>query len=224
MGGRDVTVAGQKLDREKIRTAVRKLGDESVFYMLSEALDLLPQTKLLKLVRRYLDPSRLQPDGKPKGTLLADVKAFQKAGLGGEYYESFNVNSKNCTVISKGTRAWISDCHRLLDRCVRQAKKGNQAEVCQSFDIIFELLDHIDECREDVIFFADEAGSWQVGVDWEKVLPAWFKALSATVGPKEYAGRIIGLLDRHYHYRRNPMLAVAQKVATPAQRKAFTGP
>lgn len=70
----------------------------------------------------------------------------------------------------------------------RQAKKGNPAEVRQSFDIIFGLLDHIDECLEDILFFADEAGSWQVGVDWEKVLPAWFKVLSATVEPKEYAG------------------------------------
>jgi hypothetical protein len=28
----------------------------------------------------------------------------------------------------------------------------------------------------DVIFFADEGGSWQVGVDWERVLPPWFGA------------------------------------------------
>lgn len=224
MGAREIAVARQKLDREKLRAAIRKLGDESVFYMLGEALNLLPQAKLLKLAKRYLDTSKLQPDGKPKGTLLADVKAFQKTSLSGEYYESFSVNSKNYMEKSKGTRAWISNCHRLLDRCVRQAKKGNPAEVRQSFDIIFGLLDHIDECLEDIIFFADEAGSWQVGVDWEKVLPAWFKVLSATVEPKEYAGRIIGLLDRHYNYGRNKMLAAARKTATPAQREAFPGP
>jgi hypothetical protein len=43
MGGREVAVVRQKLDREKLRAAIRKLGDESVFYMLGEALDLLPR-------------------------------------------------------------------------------------------------------------------------------------------------------------------------------------
>jgi hypothetical protein len=103
---------------------------------------------------------------------------------------------------------------------VGEAKKGYPVEVRQSFDILFGLLDHIDECLEDIIFFADEAGSWQVGVE----LPAWRKVLSATVEPKEYAGRVIGLLDRRYHYGRNKILAVARKTATPAQRKAFPDP
>ncbi len=140
--------------------------------------------KLLKLVKRYLDPSELEPDGKDRGNLLSDVKAFEKASLSGEYYESFNVNSKNCTEKSTGTRAWIADCHRLLDCCTTQAKKGDPVDVRQAFEIIFGLLDHIDECLDDVIFFADEAGSWQVGVDWNKVLPSWFRVLSATAGPK----------------------------------------
>jgi hypothetical protein len=44
--------------------------------------------------------------------------------------------------------------------------------VCQAFEIVFGLLDHIDECQDDVVFFADEGGSCQIGFDWEKVLPA----------------------------------------------------
>jgi hypothetical protein len=52
--------------------------------------------------------------------------------------------------------------------------KGDPVDVCQAFEIIFGLLDHIDECLDDVSFFADEARSWQVGVDWNKVLPSWF--------------------------------------------------
>ena len=81
---------------------------------------------------------------------------------------------------------------------MEQAKTADPAEVRQAFDIIFGLLDRIDECREDIIFFADEAGAWQVGVHWEKVLPPWFKVLSATAEPEEYAQRIVGLLKRHY--------------------------
>jgi len=214
-------MAGEQIDRDKLRAAIRKLGDEYLYYMLDEVIDMLPQTKLLRLVKRYIDPSKIRPDGKAKGNLLATVQAFEKACLAGEYYEDFNVNSKNYMEKSTGTKAWIAECDRLLDRCVAQEKKGDPAEVRQAFDIIFGLLDHIDECLDDIIFFADEAGSWQVGVDWDKVLPPWFKVLSATAAPEEYAGRITVLLEHRYNYGHDKMLAIARKTATPDQRKAL---
>ena len=214
-----------EIDRDKVRAAVRKLRAECVFYMLDDAIDLLPPAKLHKIVRKYLDLKRLRPDSqKGKANLLGDVKAFETASLAGEYYESFNVNSKNFMERSNGTTVWIAECRRLLDRCVEQAKTADRGELRQSFDIIFGLLDRIDGGREDIIFFADEAGAWQVGVHWEKVLPPWFKVLSATAQPAEYAQRIVGLLKHHYHYGSAKMLAVARKVATPAQRQALPKP
>ena len=89
-------------------------------------------------------------------------------------------------------------------------------------DILFGLLNHIDKGQDNVIFFADEGGSWQVGVNWEKVLPVWFKILSATAEPEEYAGRITALLSCHYRYGRDKMLAIARRTATTHQRKALT--
>ncbi|MHB8874023.1 MAG: hypothetical protein ACYC8T_10090 [Myxococcaceae bacterium] len=177
-----------------------------------------------KAIELDLDLKRLRPDNEraTKASLLADVKAFEKASLAGEYYESFNVNSKNFMERSKGTTSWIAECRRLLDRCVGQAKTADPADVRQAFDIIFGLLDRIDECREDIIFFADEAGSWQAGVHWEKVLPPWFKVLSATAEPEEYAQRIVGLLKQHDDYGSAKMLAIARRVATPAQRQALS--
>src|SRR5438876_5493257 len=213
-----------KIDRDKLRAAIRRLGDEYVFYMLDEAIDLLPPAKLYKIVRKYLDLRRLHPDNEKatKANLLADVKAFQKASLAGEYYECFNVNSRNFMEKSKGTRGWIAESHRLLERCVEQAKTADPAEVLQAFDIIFGFLDRIDKCQDDIIFFAEEAGAWQVGVHWEKVLPAWFKVLSGTAEPEEYAQQIVGLLKQHYDYGSAKMLAVARKTATLAQRQALS--
>jgi hypothetical protein len=219
---KELAVANQQIDRDKLRAVIRKMSNEYVFYMLDEAIDLLPEAKLQKLVKRYVDPSTLQPDGKAKGNLLSDVKAFEKASLAGTYYEDFDVNSKNYMEQSTGTSAWIAECERLLNRSVAQEKKGDPSEVRQAFDIIFGLLDHIDECLDDVIFFADEAGSWQVGVEWDKVLPPWFKVLSATAEPEEYADRITELLEQHYGHDNKKMLAVARKIATPAQRKALS--
>jgi hypothetical protein len=53
------------------------------------------------------------------------------------------------------------------------------------------------------------------------VLPAWFKVLSLTAQPQEYAQRITAMLTRHYHYGRDKMLPVARRIATPAQRQAL---
>ena len=212
-----------QIDRDKLRAEVRKLGNEYVFFMLDDAIELLPRAKLHKLAKKYLDLKRLRPDAEPatSPSLLADAKRFEKASLAGEYYESFGVNSKNYTQQSAGTSAWIVEHLRLLDHCVINAKKSNPVEVREAMDILFALLNHIDKGHDDVIFFADEGGSWQVGVDWAKVLPVWFKVLSATAEPQEYAERITALLACHYHYGRDKMLAIACRTATTHQRKAL---
>jgi hypothetical protein len=212
-----------QIDRAKLRAEVRKLGSEQVFGMLDDAIELLPPAKLHNLAKKYLDLKRLHADAQQAKTpgLLTVAQLFQKASLAGEYYESFNVNSKNYMETSAGTRAWIAEYLRLLDRCVSSAMGSDPAEVRQSMDILFGLLNHIDEGRDDVIFFGDEGGSWQVGVNWAKVLPVWFKALSATAEPDEYAKRIKDMLSRHYSYGRDKMLTLARRTATPNQRNAL---
>jgi hypothetical protein len=104
---------------------------------------------------------------------------------------------------------------------VNDAKKGRPAEVREAMDVLFGLLTHIDKGNDAVIFFADEGGSWQVGVDWARVLPVWFKVLSATAEPEEYAERITAMISRHYSHGCDKMLALAHRTATPGQRKAL---
>ncbi len=130
-----------QIDRDKLRAAVRRLGNEQVFYMLDDAIEMLAPAKLLKIAKNYLDPKTLQPDGKQMTPrLLKDVRRFEKASMAGDYYESFNVNSKNYTQKSTGTTSWIADYLRLLDRCVTTAKKNDPAEVREAMDILFALL------------------------------------------------------------------------------------
>jgi hypothetical protein len=141
--------AASAIDRDKLRAAFRRLGDEYLFYMLDDAIDLLPPVKVAKLVSKYLDAKQLRPDA-PEKNLLAEVRAFDTASRAGKYYESFNVNSKNCTDKSMGTRAFIADCNRLLDRCVAQASKGDAADVREAIEIVLGVLRHVDECHDDV--------------------------------------------------------------------------
>jgi hypothetical protein len=92
---------------------------------------LLPPDKLAKLVGQYIQLERLRPDAgadATKRSLLEDVKAFDTASRARKYYVSFNVNSKNYSETSTGTRAFIAEFRRQLDRCVAHASKGAEAE------------------------------------------------------------------------------------------------
>lgn len=210
----------RQIDRDKLRMAIRRLGDEYVYYMLDEALELLPDSKLAKLAGQYLDLRILRPDSQTRRGLPEAVRAFEQASLRGDYYESFFVNSKNCMDTSMGTRAWIAECRRLLDRCVAHAD-DNPGEARTCFETIFGLLHRIDECQEDIIFFADEAGSWQVGVHWERILPVWFACLAPTATPEEYAQRVDEIVTAFVHFKRDKFLAIARQTATQRQREAL---
>jgi len=211
----------RRIDRDKLRGAIRRMSGEEIYYMLDDACDLLPDDKLAELAGGYLDLKKLQPDGQDKPDLPAAVRAFEKASLAGEYYEDFDVNSRNFMETSAGTRGWIAEFVRLMNRCVAAAEKEDLGRLRQPFDILFGLLDHIDEGRDDVIFFADEGGSWQVHVEWEEVLPVWFRILSATAGPEEYVEGVTLVVGNHCSYRKEALLAEAKETGTPAQRKAM---
>ena len=139
--------------------------------------------------------------------------------LRGDYYDSFNVNSKNFMRKSSGTQTWLAECERLFERCAALAGSGQHAVVRQSFDILFDLLRHVDEAHDDVVFFADEGGSWQVCVDGDTVLPAYFSCLSATSEPDEYARVATALVEDFVRYDRDKYLREARTLGTPAQQR-----
>jgi hypothetical protein len=207
------------IDRTKLRRALRSAGEDTIFYLLDRAIELLPDPQLLELVRPYLPLEPLAPDTHDTGGLLADVEAFARASLAGEYYEDFLVNSRNCMDTSSGTRAWITECRRLLDRSIA-ADDLPRAVVREAIERIFDLLRRIDACREDIIFFADEAGSWQVGVDWAR-FPCWFACLAETTAPDEYAREVVSAVHEFESYLRDQHLADAHRLATPQQALAL---
>ena len=142
------------LDRDRVRAAIRALPAEYVRYMLPDAVELLAG----QAARRCpaVDLRRLRPDSKKaRANLLADVKAFEHASLAGDFYESFEVNSRNFMELSRGTTHWI-EFRGLLGVCVKQARKGNAARPVRPSVSCSGLLARLDEGRDDVVFFADE--------------------------------------------------------------------
>ena len=69
------------------------------------------------------------------------------------------------------------------------------------------------QADDDVIFFADDGGSWEFGIDWRQVLPAYFKVLSGAATPEEYASRVRLLIEWRYPFSRDQMLAIARRTA-----------
>lgn len=210
-----------KIDRDKLRAVVRRLDLDSCIDVLNDALAMLPSTRLKHLAERHFNVPSLLVSTLGPSALLAEICAFDKASRAGEYYEDFNVNSKNFMEVSGGTKTWIAECERLLACCVKAVGKKGAAKLREAFEIIFALLEHVDKCLDDVVFFADEAGSWQVGVDWMEVLPAWFVCLAPTVEPDEYARRVVGVVDRFASYYRDSLLSIAAETGSPEQKKTL---
>jgi hypothetical protein len=209
------------IDREKLRAALRRLRKASIFDILDTAIDQLSPTAVAQLVAPYLNVAELRPDSADSSSLVAEVRAFDLASRAGDYYEGFSVNSKNYMDKSEGTETFIVDCNRLLARCVAQTRSGDPLEVRESIELILGLIRHIDECHDDIVFFADEGGSWQVDVDWAKVLPALFRCLTRTAEPEEYARIVVEVVDEFDKHRRRPHYAEAQRLATAGQHEAL---
>lgn len=212
-----------EIDREKLRAFVHKLRKGDHLRLLDRAIDLLPKTRLHALVADRARPEDLKPDSRSPKTaaLITRVRAFHDASLRGDYYESFAVNARNCTERSAGTDRFIADCDRLLGLCVKHTAEGRYAEAASAFELVFAVLRHIDECLDDVVFFADEAGAWQIPVDWRTVLPAWFTSLAAVAEPEDFAANVVLAVDHHVRYDRDRYLEMAHRVATAPQRKAL---
>jgi hypothetical protein len=89
------------------------------------------------------------------------------------------------------------------------------------FGLLIDLMRQIDRCEVNIVFFADEAGSWQVGVDWAEVLPAWFRSLSPATDPYDWAEAVVEALNDFAGYQMETLLAATRNIATPEQREAL---
>jgi hypothetical protein len=206
-----------RLDPRRLYSALRGLEREALLTILDRALARVPRKHLAEVAEGYLplEPLRAKTD------LLSDVKHFCEASRRREYYEGFNVNSKNFMQKSLGTQRWLAECERLFDRCVTEATKSPPAELREALSQLLALLRSVDECNDDIVFWADEGGAYEVGVDWKKVLAVWFRALAATTPPEEYAREVLAAIKDFDSFNRDHHLSRARTAASPAQRKAL---
>jgi hypothetical protein len=130
------------------------------------------------------------------------------------------VNWKNCTEFSRGTDGFIAEFDRLIIRCLSEAA-ATPTVVRESLERLFELLRQVDADPDRIVFFADEAGSWQIPVDWTRVLAVYFEVTAADSSDTDFARAVAGAIEKFCHDRRPELLAAAQLVATPEQIAAL---
>lgn len=212
------------IDRDALRAAIRHLERSDHLVFLDRAIDLLSEADVAKMVKDYVDLRRLQRDpAARRPSLLEDVRAFHAATLAREHWEDFRVDSRNFMRKSAGTAGWIADCERHFGRCLEAERNGSDAiriEVRDSLRLLFDLLRRIDR-GDEIVFFADEGGSWQVGVLWDRVLPCHFRCLAASVGAAEYATEVRALVRDFASHDAGKVLGQACRAATPEQRLAL---
>ena len=91
----------------------------------------------------------------------------------------------------------------------------------QGLALLIDLLRQIDRCEVEIIFFADEGGSWQVGVNWCEVLPAWFRSLSPTSEAYDYAEAVVDAINDFAGHEAGAILAAAREIGSPEQNAAL---
>jgi hypothetical protein len=209
------------VDPEKLRARLRGMSRGDLLMVAERAVDLVPRSRLAALAGDSVRLDELARSNATAASLLVEVKRFQTDSLAGKYYESFAVNSKNYMDKSLGTERFIAEFDRLVTRCTRAASKGPRGQVREAFELLLALLRHIDACEDDVLFFADEGGSWQVGVDWKSVLPAYFRCLAETAGPEEFAREVSAASRDFAEYDRPNLLTEALRFASDEQKAAL---
>ena len=175
---------------------MQTLPRDALLLVLSRAIDRLDPNDLAEIVEDYLAVPRRPASARGAGAdLLARVRAFHAAACRREYYEDFLVDSRNFRMKSTGTSNFIASILELLEACVQAREAGEPAtDVAGAFDLLFDLVRRIDKGGE-IVFFADEGGSWQIGIAFLKVVPVWFACLAETSDAERYADVVVSSLS-----------------------------
>lgn len=211
----------ESVDLAKLRVALRQMSRGELLRVAERAIEIVPDEKLDALVGDMVQISLIIESGSGAASVLEEVRKFHEASLRGDYFEHFDVNGKNCTDHSKGTDAFIAEFDRLTGRCLEGVAEGSYETARESFKLLFALLRRIDEDPDSIVFFADEAGAWQVPVDWNAVLPVYFRCLAESSSSEDFAREVDRVISDFCHHQRPQHVVAAQRVANVEQQGAL---
>jgi len=208
-------------DLTKLRKELRGLRRCDLLIIAERAAELVSKANLKPLLRDFMHVDVLVAPGTMPVPLIEEIQKFYSESCDGRYFEQFEANAKNYKEHSRGTDAFVAELDRLLRKCVQAVGRQPGASVRKAFEVLFGLLRRIDEAPDDVVYFAEEPGSWQLGVNWRMVFPAYFRCLAEMAPPEEFARTIDQMIRAFAEHERPLHLRTAHKVASAAQQAAL---
>lgn len=210
------------IDFTAVRAELRALDRGALLIIAERAIELMPAAQLSTLLSDFVRLTERPSDAANAAVSLQDdVREFYDAAMAGTYYETVEINNRGRQKQSSGTDTFISEFDRLLRRCIRAADQEVPSGLRDSFELLFGLLRHIDEGNDDVLFFADDGSSLDVGVNWRTTLPAYFNCLAKTSSPEDFARTVDEAIADFVDYDRPRYTDAAREVADDAQRIAL---
>ena len=208
-------------DLTELRTELRRLRRCDLLIIAERAAELVSKANLESLLSDFMHVDVLVvPETKP-APLIEEIQRFYSESCDGRYFEQFEANAKNYKEHSRGTDGFVAQLDRLLRKCVQAVGHQPDTSVREAFELLFRLLRRIDEAPDDVVYFAEEPGSWQLGVNWRVVFPAYFRCLAELASSEEFARTIDQMIRAFAEHERPLHLRTAHQVASAAQQAAL---
>ena len=208
-------------DLTKLRNELRRLRRCDLLIIAERAAELVSRADLKPLLSDFMHVDVLVVPGTKPAPLIEEIQKFYDESCDGRYFEQFEANAKNYKEHSRGTDAFVAEFDRLLRQYVHAVEHQPGASVREAFEVLFRLLRRIDEAPDDVVYFAEEPGSWQLGVNWQVVFPAYFRCLAEMASPEEFARTIDQMIGAFAEHERPLHLRTAHQVASAAQQVAL---
>lgn len=204
-------------DLEKVRAELRSLRRGDLLKIAERATLLLPRAELEGLLGDFMKLDVNVERESPQVPLIEDVQKFYRESLEGRYLDEIEAKAKHRLEHSRGTDAFMAELDRLLRQCVHLSTLGPSTSACEAFELLFRLLRYIDEGHDDVVFYSDEPGSWQLGIDWPMVLPAYFRCLAESVSATDFASTVDAVIRAFAEHERPRYMNAAHQAVNTAQ-------
>jgi hypothetical protein len=181
-----------RIDAERLWWAMRGLNRGALMQLLARALALVPVGELKHVLGDHLRAGDFgaTADEQP-ATLRIEVERFYELARQGYFYEETSSRGREQ---SRGTQEFVARWTVALDRCVTEHGRLPPEEVRAALEMLMELLRTVDERGDDIAYFIDESGSWQVGAAWDRALPVYFDCLARTSTEQEYGVAVAAVL------------------------------
>jgi hypothetical protein len=164
----------ERVSQDRVWWLLRSLERDSLMVIAARALLEVPVRELERVLRGYARPEDvLCRSGEQAPSLLAAVERFCNHARQGHFYEDSGSSEPSNT-----TQEFVGRCRMLFDRALTEGARGAPEELRGALELLFGLMQEIAEEPDMLVHFPPAAGIESLGIDWQRVAPAYFRAVA----------------------------------------------